>query len=139
MVTIISSKVESIVKFQYDKTVVDILKEFRNRKFIKHMRIFTLPTSDVETFKTLLSEKNINWSEKLDEEAFKNLNETVYFFPEKSYFEVQLPILNKDFYNKIKLYNTKIENNLMKFDIEFLFKLEEYCKAYNIDLIKKKK
>ena len=98
MVTIISSKIESIVKFQYDKEVVDILKEFSKRKFIKNIRVFTLPTTDVEKFKTLLSEKNIKWSEQYDEEAFNNLKETVYFYPDNSFFEVQLPILNKDFY-----------------------------------------
>ena len=137
MVTIISSKIESIVKFQYDKEVVDILKEFSKRKFIKNIRVFTLPTTDVEKFKSLLSEKNIKWSEKYDEEVFNNLKETVYFYPDNSFFEVQLPILNKDFYNKIKLYSINIENNLMKFKIESFFKFEEYCKAYNIDLIKK--
>ena len=132
-VSITSNKTESIVKFKYDPTIVNILKEFQNRIFLKDLRVFSLPNTDIEAFKSKLTENNITWREEID-----YIQETVYYFKHPNNFEVLLPIQNRDFYRRIKL-NHKIVNNLLKFDSDFFPKFVQYSKEYNIDLVEKKK
>jgi len=131
-VSITSNNTESLVKFKYDQTIVNILKEFKNRIFLQDMRIFSLPNKDIELFKSKLSENNITWKEEKD-----TFNETIYYYKHPNNFEVQLPIRNKEFYKKIKL-DHKIVDNLLKFDSDFFQKFIQYSKEYNIDLVEKK-
>lgn len=71
-VTIVTNEQECKITFRYNQDILNILKEFKKRKYIDDLKYFSLPLSDLENFKNRLKENIFNWRECKEEALLVN-------------------------------------------------------------------
>ena len=127
-----NNKEFSVIKVEpYNQQIINIIKEFKDRKFNNESKEFSLPNAEMDLLKSKLENGGFTWNESQVDQEESRISEAILLNYENKMFQIlNMPIKNKKLYFFVK-------DHLIKIDEKVLFSESFYL--YFLDLCNKNK
>jgi hypothetical protein len=115
----------SIIKVQpYNQQIINIIKEFKDRKYCNETKEFTVPNTEMDALKARLEQSGFSWTESENDKDENKLNDIILLNYNNNMFQIlNMPICNKKLYFMVKDHLIKLGQNVYlpeKFFVYFL-------------------